>query len=104
MKRRRDPLQPSLHGRKLVRESSGGVDYEYYPLGRHIVVAPGVCGGRPTFKGTRIEVRTILDWLRTGRTVEAIMKGYPRLSRGAIMEAIKIAGRTLENHFALKAA
>jgi len=33
----------------------GGEPYEYYPLGEYIVIAPGVCGGRPTFKGTRLD-------------------------------------------------
>ena len=102
--RREHALKPTLKGRKLVRETAAGTDYQYYPLGRHVVVAPGVCGGRPTFKGTRIEVETILDWLRAGRTVEDIIQGYPRWSRAAIREAIRIATRTLRSHFALKAA
>jgi len=49
--------------RKLVREIVGGEPYEYYPVGRHIVIAPGVCGGRPTFKYTRIDVRHALNLL-----------------------------------------
>jgi hypothetical protein len=39
--------------RQIVRELYGGSLYEYYPIGQHIVAAPGVCGGRPTFKYTR---------------------------------------------------
>lgn len=35
---------------ELVREGDGDDVYEYYPLGEYVVVAPGVCGGRPTFK------------------------------------------------------
>lgn len=35
--------------RELVSEIYGGEPYEYYPLGEHIVAAPGVCRGRPTF-------------------------------------------------------
>ena len=31
----------------LVRETCGNALYEYYPIGQRIVVAPGVCGGRP---------------------------------------------------------
>jgi hypothetical protein len=42
---------------KVVREIVGGEVYEYVPLGKHIVSAKGVCGGRPTFKYTRVEVR-----------------------------------------------
>jgi len=55
---------------KLVREIVGGESYEYYPLGQHIVVASGVCGGRPTFKYRRIDVRHALGLLAASRTVE----------------------------------
>src|SRR5438093_7174788 len=48
----------SLHEQELVCEIVGGEPYEYYPLGQYVVRAPGVCGGRPTFKYTRIDVRS----------------------------------------------
>ncbi|WP_369229461.1 DUF433 domain-containing protein [Candidatus Entotheonella palauensis] len=35
--------------------------YEYFPIGQYIVAAPKICGGRSTFKYTRLEVATILD-------------------------------------------
>ena len=35
---------------ELVTEDLNGFPYQYYPLGTHVVVAPGVCGGRPTIK------------------------------------------------------
>ena len=92
------------NGLKLVRESHGGEDYEYYPLGRYVVIAPGVCGDRPTFKGTRVEVETILDCLRSGRSIEEIMLSYPSVSRPAIQEAIRLASRALADHYALQAA
>ena len=49
-----------LNRQQLVTEERGGEPYAYYPLGEHVVVAPGVCGGRPTFKGTRLEVQVVL--------------------------------------------
>src|SRR5436853_4894704 len=60
----------------LVCEVFGGEPYEYYPLGEHIVAAPGVCGGRPTFKYTRIDVRHAMSLLSGGWTVEAIAQSY----------------------------
>ena len=42
--------------KKLKREIIGGEPYEYYPITKHIV-APGICGGRPTFKYTGIYFR-----------------------------------------------
>ena len=41
---------------RLVTEMVGGEPYQYYPLGKHVVRAVGVCGGHPTFKYTRIGV------------------------------------------------
>ena len=62
--------------KKLVRETVGGEPYEYYAVGRHIVIAPGVCGGRPTFKYTRIDVRHALRLVAGGRPIEQVAHGY----------------------------
>jgi uncharacterized protein (DUF433 family) len=75
--------------RKLVREVLGGEPYEYYPVGRHIVVAPGVCGGRPTFKYTRIDVRHALRLLAAGRPIEQIAQGY-RVPIAAVQKALTL--------------
>jgi len=89
---------------KLVREMKAGQRYEYYPLGRFVVIAPGVCGGRPTFKGTRVDVETVLDCLRTGRSIEDILKSYPAVSRAAVQEALQLAARALTDYYARQAA
>jgi uncharacterized protein (DUF433 family) len=81
--------------KKLVHEIVGGEPYEYYPLGRHIVVAPGVCGGRPTFKYTRIDVRHALSLLAAGRTVERVAHGY-QLPVAAVREALALAARAFD--------
>lgn len=92
-------------GLKLVREvmDDGGV-YEYYPLGEHVVIAPGVCGGRPTFKGTRVEVGVILEWLRLGESIDDILEGYPSLTRAAVEEAIALAARAFVERYPPRAA
>ena len=76
-----------------MQETVGGELYEYYPLGEHIVRAPGVCGGRPTFKYTRIEVAFILDRIAQGKSVDYIIESYndPRLTLAAIQEAMALA-------------
>jgi hypothetical protein len=60
---------------ELVREMYGDSLYEYYPLGKYIVAAPGICGGRPTFKYTRLEVSVILSLIALGETVEQVGDG-----------------------------
>ena len=82
--------------RKMVREELEGQTYEYTPLGKYIVSAPGVCRGRPTFKYTRIEVAGILDRLRAGQSLDAIVEGFRgRFSRAALEEAIRLAAQAL---------
>jgi len=76
---------------KVITEIMNGEPYQYYPLGTHVVRAVGVCGGRPTFKYTRIEIAGTLDRLAAGESLEEIVAGYRgRVSYEAIIEAIRI--------------
>ena len=81
---------------QLVREMVGGEWYEYRPLGKFVVSAPGVCRGRPTFKYTRIEVAGALERLAAGHAIAAlIIDSRGRLSREAIAEAATLAAKAL---------
>ena len=82
-------------GKQLVREVVGEEPYAYYAIGRYIVVAPGVCGGRPTFKYTRIDVRHALHLLAAGRTVERVAHGY-EIPVAAVQEALALAGKAFD--------
>ena len=79
----------------LQHEDVGGEPYDYVPLGQHIVRAVGVCGGRPTFKYTRIEVAGALGRLASGETMESIIAGYGgRVPPEAMQEAIDLVTRS----------
>ena len=74
-----------------ITEMVSGEPYQYYPLGQHVVRAVGVCGGRPTFKYTRIEITGALGRLAGGESIEEIVSGYRgRVSRDAVVEAVQI--------------
>ena len=80
--------------RKKVREMVGGEPYEYFPMGKFIVCAPGFCRGRPTFKYTRIEPSSALGLLAAGYSIEYVVESFAgRVPRDAIMEAIDLAAR-----------
>jgi uncharacterized protein (DUF433 family) len=80
--------------RELVREIVGGEPYEYYPLGDYIVSAPGVCGGEPTFKYTRIGVRNATELLAGGWTAAQVAEAY-KVPLAAIREALDLAVQAL---------
>jgi uncharacterized protein (DUF433 family) len=83
--------------KKLVREMIQGEPYEYYSLGKYIVAAPGICGGRPTFKYTRIEVQVVFDLLAAGEPIEQLIENLQgRVSRKAIIETLRLATALLK--------
>ena len=45
-----------------------------------IIRDPGVCGGEPVIKGTRVTVRTILASLAEGADTEEILADFPTLT------------------------
>ena len=61
-------------------------------LGRHIVADSGICGGQPTFKGTRIMVWIVLEQLERGLTWTAISHEWDgRVTDEAIAECFASA-------------
>ena len=50
----------------------------------HIHSDPGVMGGKPVIKGTRITVEIILEWLAAGWTEAEVFENYPRLTPDAL--------------------
>ncbi len=82
---------------RLTREKlPGGEIYEYVPLGKHVVSAPSVYRGRPTFKYTRVEVAGVLEWLCAGNPISTLLAGHGgRLSLEAIQEAAALDRRII---------
>ena len=69
-----------------VTELIGGELYSYHPMGEYVVRSLEVCGGRPTFKHTRIEITGALARLASGESLDDIVAGYAgRVSREASM-------------------
>ncbi len=59
-------------------------------VGEFLIVDPGVCSGRMTFKGTRVPVETILNRVAQGRSIESLRESWPEVSQEAIEEAIRL--------------
>ena len=74
----------------LVREILNGEPYEYYPLGKYVVAAPGVCGGRPTIKYHRLDARHVIGFLERGDSPELIARNY-HIPVEAVREASDLA-------------
>ncbi len=51
-----------------------------YQLYKNIVSDPDVCNGKPTIKGTRITVQSVISFILAGDTDQAVLEGYPRMT------------------------
>jgi uncharacterized protein (DUF433 family) len=62
-------------------------------MGRYPVMDSKICHGQPTFRGTRILVKDVLDQVAAGMAWEAISEEWRgSVSRQAIAEAVRMAG------------
>ncbi|MGD0734101.1 MAG: DUF433 domain-containing protein [Terracidiphilus sp.] len=61
-----------------------------YTLDR-IVSTPGVVGGKPRIKGTRVTVGAILGQLAAGHAFDEVLQDYPYIQREDILAALQFA-------------
>ena len=60
-------------------------------LSERIELNPRVCNGKPVIRGTRIPVSVILEQIAEGESWDAILQGYPELTREDIHAALRYA-------------
>jgi uncharacterized protein (DUF433 family) len=56
-----------------------------------ITVVPGLCNGKPTIRGKRLTVHTLLSHLASGETEAEIFESFPFLEKGDITAALEYA-------------
>lgn len=61
-----------------------------------ITTTPGVVGGKPVVKGTRIPVRLILEYLAEDPDVQTLFEAYPQLTIEDVKACLEYAGNLVE--------
>jgi len=56
-----------------------------------IVKNPDILGGTPVFRGTRVPIQTLFDYLEGGQTLEDFLEGFPTVSRDMAVAALQEA-------------
>ena len=56
-----------------------------------IVADPDIMGGTPVFRGTRVPVQTLLDYLEAGESIDDFLAGFPSVSRDQVIEFLEQA-------------
>jgi len=60
-----------------------------------IVKDPDILGGTPVFRGTRVPIQTLFDYLEAGEKLEDFLEGFPAVSRQAAVAALEEAKQLL---------
>jgi uncharacterized protein (DUF433 family) len=59
---------------------------------------PDILGGTPVFVGTRVPVRTLLDYLEAGDPLDEFLEDFPSVTREQAVAALRLAGQMLVAH------
>lgn len=54
-----------------------------------IIRDPEIMHGTPVFRGTRVPVQTLFDYLEGGDSLEEFLEGFPTVSRELALRALE---------------
>ena len=63
---------------------------------KRITIDPEICHGKPTIRGSRMMVKTILELLTGGMTYQEILDDYPKLEHADILACLAFATRLVD--------
>ena len=66
-------------------------------LSKRITMNPEICHGKPTIRGLRYTVESILELLSSGMAVDEILADYEDLEREDILAALDFARQLSQN-------
>ncbi len=61
-----------------------------------ITSSKDIMGGTPVFKGTRVPIQTLIDYLTTGETINDFLEGFPTVSRMQVVMFLEEAKKQME--------
>lgn len=67
-----------------------------------ITVDPGLCNGKPTIRGMRIPVQTVIGFLLAGTSEEEILHQYPDLELEDIKACKEFTFRLIDQSYVVK--
>ena len=67
-----------------------------------ITINEDICNGKPTIRGKRITVQTVLEFLGAGETVEEILYQYPSLEKEDIAACLQFASSLMDRNYVIR--
>jgi len=63
-----------------------------------IDIDPEIMGGTAVFTGTRVPIRTLLDYLEAGDHLDVFLDHFPTVSREQAINSLEFANQLLVSH------
>ncbi len=71
-------------------------------LTSRITIDANICNGKPSIRGKRIAVQTILEFLAAGDSAQDILEQYPSLEEADIRASLEFAAKIMNNSISIK--
>ena len=71
-------------------------------VSERITIDENICSGKPTIRGKRIAVQTVLEFLSAGESVEEVLRQYPSLEREDIKACLEFATDLMNRNYVIK--
>jgi uncharacterized protein (DUF433 family) len=56
-----------------------------------VTSTPDILGGTPVFRGTRVPVQTLIEYLEGGQTIDEFLDGFPTVTRDQVIAFLEEA-------------
>jgi uncharacterized protein (DUF433 family) len=64
-----------------------------------VTIDPDVCNGKPTIRGMRLTVQSVLELLAQGESRQSILENYPFLESEDIDACLLFASQMMQNRY-----
>lgn len=69
-----------------------------------VTVDPEIMSGEPVFAGTRVPIKSLIDHLREGDTLDNFLEGFPSVKRAQALAFLEEANGWIVTHYRHRSA
>jgi uncharacterized protein (DUF433 family) len=62
-----------------------------------ISIDPEILGGQPVFKGTRVPVESLFDYLEVGMSLDEFIEEFPTVTKEQVVLVLEMANRIISS-------
>ncbi len=64
-------------------------------MNAEIISHPEILGGTPVFKGTRVPVSNLIDYLEAGSTINDFLQGFPTVKKNQVKQVLNLLSNSV---------